>query len=128
MQLFRRSFEKRGITISGSVATNLAFLHSLSNSEFQTATYHGQRLLAGSFSDDLLLSSSSTSVWGSTAVERYAELAVQSDRYNPAALVNMGNALYGRRELDKARDCYHEAAQVRGCQEVAVRCDNRPTA
>ena len=43
--------------------------------------------------------------------ERYAELAVKADRYDPAALVNKGNVLMARGDAEKARDCYREAVQ-----------------
>ena len=43
--------------------------------------------------------------------ERYAELAVKADRYDPAALVNKGNILMIRGDVEKARDSYREAIQ-----------------
>ena len=43
--------------------------------------------------------------------ERYAELAVKADRYDPGALVNKGNVLMMRGDAEKARDCYREAVQ-----------------
>lgn len=43
--------------------------------------------------------------------DRYAELAVKADRYDAAALVNKGNILMTRGDLEKARDCYREAIQ-----------------
>jgi len=41
--------------------------------------------------------------------ERYAERAVKADRYDPAALVNKGNVLMTRGDLDAARELYREA-------------------
>ena len=41
--------------------------------------------------------------------EHYAELAVKADRYDPAALVNKGNVLMARDEVDKAGELYREA-------------------
>ncbi|XP_062614116.1 intraflagellar transport protein 88 homolog, partial [Saccostrea cucullata] len=43
--------------------------------------------------------------------DKYAELAMSADRYNPAALVNKGNVLYARGDYEKAREFYKEALQ-----------------
>ena len=43
--------------------------------------------------------------------ERYADQSVQADRYDPAALVNKGNILMIRGDVEKARDFYREAIQ-----------------
>ncbi|XP_064628608.1 intraflagellar transport protein 88 homolog isoform X2 [Lineus longissimus] len=43
--------------------------------------------------------------------DKYAELAMQADRYNPAALVNKGNVLFANKEYEKARQFYKEALQ-----------------
>lgn len=43
--------------------------------------------------------------------DRYADMAITSDRYNPAALVNKGNVLYSNKEYEKAREYYQEALQ-----------------
>lgn len=40
---------------------------------------------------------------------RYADLAMNHNRYNAKALVNKGNCLYARGELEGARQLYHEA-------------------
>lgn len=44
-------------------------------------------------------------------LERYSEMAVKSDRYDPAALVNKGNVLLARGDVEKARECYWDAVQ-----------------
>jgi len=44
--------------------------------------------------------------------EKYAEMAVQADKYNAKALVNKGNCLYMRQEVEKAREKYAEAVSV----------------
>ena len=38
--------------------------------------------------------------------EKYAELARESDSYNPAAFVNLGNCHYQRGDLEKAKELY----------------------
>jgi intraflagellar transport protein 88 len=43
--------------------------------------------------------------------DKYAELALHADRYNPAALVNKGNVLYNKGDHEKAREFYREALQ-----------------
>ncbi|XP_033740062.1 intraflagellar transport protein 88 homolog isoform X5 [Pecten maximus] len=43
--------------------------------------------------------------------DKYAELAMSSDRYNPAALVNKGNVLFKRGDFEKAREFFKEALQ-----------------
>ncbi|KAG7265292.1 hypothetical protein CRUP_032445 [Coryphaenoides rupestris] len=41
--------------------------------------------------------------------DRYADLAMSADRYNPAALINKGNTCFVRQDYDKAEDFYREA-------------------
>ncbi len=41
--------------------------------------------------------------------ERYADLAMNADRYNPAALINKGNLVYVRQDYEKAAEFYKEA-------------------
>ncbi|ORY40383.1 TPR-like protein [Rhizoclosmatium globosum] len=44
--------------------------------------------------------------------EKYAQLAIQNDRYNAKAQTNLGNCYYQRAEYDKAKECYQEAISV----------------
>ncbi|KAK3741791.1 hypothetical protein QZH41_001560 [Actinostola sp. cb2023] len=54
-----------------------------------------------------------------TQADKYAELAMAIDRYNPAALVNKGNCLYSQGEYEKAREFYQEAYNVEAtCTEA----------
>ncbi|XP_034429558.1 intraflagellar transport protein 88 homolog isoform X4 [Hippoglossus hippoglossus] len=41
--------------------------------------------------------------------ERYADLAMTADRYNPAALINKGNTLFVKQDYEKAAEFYKEA-------------------
>ncbi|CAB1432594.1 unnamed protein product [Pleuronectes platessa] len=41
--------------------------------------------------------------------ERYADLAMNADRYNPAALINKGNTLFVKQDYEKAAEFYKEA-------------------
>ncbi|XP_059145083.1 intraflagellar transport protein 88 homolog isoform X2 [Physella acuta] len=41
--------------------------------------------------------------------DKYAEIAMTADRYNPAALVNKGNVLYAKHDYEKAREFFKEA-------------------
>lgn len=41
--------------------------------------------------------------------DKYAEVAMTADRYNPSALVNKGNVLYAKNDYEKAREFYKEA-------------------
>ncbi|XP_068602171.1 intraflagellar transport protein 88 homolog [Brachionichthys hirsutus] len=41
--------------------------------------------------------------------DRYADLAMNADRYNPAALTNKGNAAFVKRDDEKAAEFYKEA-------------------
>ncbi|XP_045196090.1 intraflagellar transport protein 88 homolog isoform X2 [Mercenaria mercenaria] len=43
--------------------------------------------------------------------DKYAEVAMTADRYNPYALVNKGNVLYSKGDFEKAREFYREALQ-----------------
>ena len=55
----------------------------------------------------------------SKEAEKYADQAIESDRYNPYALVNRGNIHYKAGELEKARDYYQESLSIEsGCAEA----------
>ncbi|XP_069388957.1 intraflagellar transport protein 88 homolog isoform X1 [Paralichthys olivaceus] len=41
--------------------------------------------------------------------DRYADLAMNADRYNPAALINKGNTLFVKQDYEKAAEFYKEA-------------------
>lgn len=41
--------------------------------------------------------------------DRYADLAMTADRYNPAALNNKGNTVFSRQDYEKAAEFYKEA-------------------
>ncbi|KAK3576957.1 hypothetical protein CHS0354_005962 [Potamilus streckersoni] len=41
--------------------------------------------------------------------DKYAEVAMQADRYNPAALVNKGNVVFVKGDHEKAREFFREA-------------------
>ncbi|KAI0213548.1 Intraflagellar transport 88 [Lamellibrachia satsuma] len=43
--------------------------------------------------------------------DKYAEVALAADRYNPSALVNKGNVLFNKGDFEKAREFYKEALQ-----------------
>lgn len=43
--------------------------------------------------------------------DKYAEVAMTADRYNPYALVNKGNVLFTKGDFEKAREFYREALQ-----------------
>ncbi|XP_033125013.1 intraflagellar transport protein 88 homolog [Anneissia japonica] len=51
--------------------------------------------------------------------EKYAELAMTADRYNPSALVNKGNCIYATGQYDKAQEYYREALRTESsCTEA----------
>lgn len=55
----------------------------------------------------------------SNEAEKYANQAIESDRYNPYALVNRGNIHFKAGQLEKARDYYQEALSIEsGCAEA----------
>lgn len=41
--------------------------------------------------------------------DRYADLAMNADRYNPAALNNKGNTVFAKQDYEKAAEFYKEA-------------------
>ena len=41
------------------------------------------------------------------SAEKYAEIARESDSYNPAAFVNLGNCHFQRGDVEKAKVCNH---------------------
>ncbi|XP_040004866.1 intraflagellar transport protein 88 homolog isoform X2 [Xiphias gladius] len=41
--------------------------------------------------------------------DRYADLAMNADRYNPAALINKGNTVFAKQDYEKAAEFYKEA-------------------
>ncbi|XP_072019243.1 intraflagellar transport protein 88 homolog isoform X2 [Amphiura filiformis] len=51
--------------------------------------------------------------------EKYAEMAMGADRYNPAALVNKGNCLFMQGDLEKSKEFYQEALRTEAsCTEA----------
>lgn len=44
-----------------------------------------------------------------TQATNYADLAVNSDRYNPSALTNKGNTVFASGDYEKAAEFYKEA-------------------
>ncbi|XP_019856769.1 PREDICTED: intraflagellar transport protein 88 homolog [Amphimedon queenslandica] len=51
--------------------------------------------------------------------EKYADLAIQMDRYNPLALVNKGNCLYAQGQYQSSVEYYQEALSVEAtCSEA----------
>lgn len=46
-----------------------------------------------------------------TQADKYAEVAMSADRYNPAALVNKGNVIFKKGDFEKAREFFREALQ-----------------
>jgi len=44
--------------------------------------------------------------------EEYANMSVEVDKYNAKALVNKGNFLYKRGNMEQAKECYYEALSV----------------
>ncbi|XP_064596903.1 intraflagellar transport protein 88 homolog isoform X2 [Liolophura sinensis] len=43
--------------------------------------------------------------------DKYADIAMAADRYNPSALVNKGNVLFAKQDYEKAREFYKESLQ-----------------
>ena len=53
------------------------------------------------------------------SAEKYAKLAVDTEKYNARALVNLGNTLFARGEFDKAAAMYADAlAAEADCTEA----------
>lgn len=52
--------------------------------------------------------------------EKWANIAIEADRYNPRALVNKGNFLFQRGELDAAKRLYEEAVGVEADNVEAI--------
>ena len=51
--------------------------------------------------------------------DKYAEVAINADRYNPQALVNKGNCLFVEEKFEEAIKHYKEALQIdSGCNEA----------
>jgi tetratricopeptide (TPR) repeat protein len=44
--------------------------------------------------------------------EKYAEVAINADRYNAKALTNLGNCHFHKALYDKAKNCYQDAISV----------------
>jgi len=51
--------------------------------------------------------------------EKHADIAIDADHYNPAALVNKGNCLYRKGNFDKAKSSFQEALSIEAsCTEA----------
>jgi len=77
----------KNTVISAKAATNLSFIYSLMNDG------------SGGMGES------------ETAANHYADMALQVDPYNEAALVNKGNVYYSRGDYEKALECYRNAFQ-----------------
>ena len=59
--------------------------------------------------------------------DKYANIAVRSDRYNSKALVNKGNCLFMKGDLERAKELYLEAIGVEAdCTEAIYNLGVRP--
>lgn len=57
--------------------------------------------------------------------ERYSDLAMNADRYNPAALINKGNTLFVKQDYEKAAEFYKEALRNdSSCTEAVYNLGN----
>ncbi|XP_029967937.1 intraflagellar transport protein 88 homolog [Salarias fasciatus] len=52
--------------------------------------------------------------------DRYADLAMNADRYNPAALINKGNTVFVKNDQEKAAEFYKEALRNDSCCTEAL--------
>eukprot|EP00758_Cryptobia_borreli_P004316 Tbor_TRINITY_DN4305_c0_g1::TRINITY_DN4305_c0_g1_i1::g.7705::m.7705/K16474/IFT88; intraflagellar transport protein 88 len=52
--------------------------------------------------------------------EKYADMSIEFDQYNAKALVNKGNFLYSKGELDRARGLYNDALMVEADNVEAI--------
>lgn len=82
--------------IKARAATNLSFLYFLESDEFDER------------SDSKALRQEDSLV----EAERYAKTAVENDRYNARALVNLGACLYRRQQVEAAKLKFQQAVDV----------------
>lgn len=61
--------------------------------------------------------------------DRYSDLAMNADRYNPAALINKGNTVFVRQDYEKAAEFYKEALRNdSSCTEALYNLGNTTNA
>lgn len=98
-----KTFEKKDSRVKSAAATNLSFLFFL------------VKILPSVHHDDAASRRHQVHMrvaWQEKdydQADRYADLAMNADRYNPAALNNKGNTVFSRHDYEKAAEFYKEA-------------------
>eukprot|EP00795_Rhopilema_esculentum_P017362 gene17362-8954_t len=91
-----KTFEKKDSKMASQAAVNLSFLYFLNDYEIVPLQE------------------------GDTAqADKHADIAIEADHYNPAALVNKGNCSFKSGDLDRAKISYQEALNIEAsCTEA----------
>ena len=109
-----KTFEKKDSRVKSAAATNLSFLHFLVrlfdvfHFKLDNPVVKTVESQAGT-SRCFPLTFNLQQEKEYEQAERYADLAMNADRYNPAALINKGNTLFVKQDYEKAAEFYKEA-------------------
>jgi len=87
--------------VKSAAATNLSFLYFLVRSSHE--------MTCVAVSVQLPLISPPVQEKDYDQADRYADLAVTADRYNPAAIINKANIMFVKQDYEKAGELYKEA-------------------
>lgn len=99
-----KTFEKKDSRVKSAAATNLSFLFFLVNP--RPPLVHQDHVASRRHQVHVCVA------WQEKdydQADRYADLAMNADRYNPAALNNKGNTVFSRHDYEKAAEFYKEA-------------------
>ncbi len=109
-----KMFEKKDSRVKSAAATNLSFLYFLVSTLLKSVDLEELVLIRFSQTCSCFVSSICLFLCllqekDFEQADRYAELAMSADRYNPAALVNKGNTEFVKEDYEKAAEFYKEA-------------------
>ncbi|ETE73657.1 Intraflagellar transport protein 88-like protein [Ophiophagus hannah] len=97
-----KMFEKKDSRVKSAAATNLSFLYFLRKKAMERTMgqlpSNSEELRVEILVENEIIQASN-----------YADLAVNSDRYNPAALTNKGNTIFINGDCEKAAEFYKES-------------------
>lgn len=98
-----KTFEKKDSRVKSAAATNLSFLYFLVGETWPS----GYRRFFHVCVFNRWVSLQQEKDYDQA--DRYSDLAMSADRYNPAALINKGNTVFVKQDHEKAAEFYKEA-------------------
>lgn len=121
-----KTFEKKDTRAKSTAGTNLSFLYFLVKSSSDNLSWHKlvfslqMRLLSPIWFDFRCSSPTLHQEEDYEQAERYADVAMSADRYNPGALNNKGCTVFVKQDYEKAAEFFKEALRNDSCCTEAL--------